>query len=64
MVRRADHKKLRRGTHRSVRELNSDIRGWVDDLERDPRPFVRTKTADEILDSIARYCTRINKSRH
>ena len=57
-------KKLRRGTHRSVRELNSDIRGWVTTWNENPRPFVWTKTADEILDSIARYCTRINESRH
>jgi transposase len=57
-------KKLRRGTHRSVRELNSDIRNWVTTWNQNPRPFVWTKTADEILESIARYCTRINESRH
>ena len=57
-------KKLRRGTHRSVRQLNADIRAWIDTWNDDPRPFVWTKTADEILDSIARYCQRINDSRH
>ena len=57
-------KKLRRGAHRSVRELNADIRAWVDTWNENPRPYVWTKTADEILDSIARYCTRINESRH
>jgi transposase len=57
-------KKLRRGTHRSVRQLNADIRAWIDTWNADPKPFVWTKTADEILDSIARYCTRINASRH
>jgi transposase len=57
-------KKLRRGAHRSVRQLNADIRAWIDTWNDDPRPFVWTKTADEILDSIARYCTRINESRH
>jgi transposase len=57
-------KLLRRGAHRSVRELNTDIRAWIDTWNDDPRPFVWTKTADEILDSIARYCTRINESRH
>jgi transposase len=57
-------KKLRRGTHRSVRALNADIRAWIDTWNTNPRPFVWTKTADEILDSIARYCTRINESRH
>jgi transposase len=57
-------KLLRRGTHRSVRQLNSDIRAWIDTWNQEPKPFVWTKTADEILDSIARYCQRINESRH
>ena len=54
-------KKLRRGTHRSVRELNTDIRAWIDTWNDEPKPYVWTKTADQILDSIARYCTRINE---
>jgi transposase len=58
------NKKLRRGAHRSVRELNTDIRTWIDTWNNNPRPFVWIKTADEILDSIARYCDRINESRH
>ena len=57
-------KKLRRGAHRSVRALNADIRAWIDTCNDQPRPFVWTKAADEILDSIARYCNRINESRH
>jgi transposase len=57
-------KKLRRGAHRSVRQLNTDIRAWIDTWNDNPRPFVWTKTADQILDSIARYCDRINESRH
>jgi transposase len=58
------NKKLKRGTHRSVRALNHDIRDWIDTWNENPRPFVWTKTADQILDSIARYCGRINDSRH
>jgi transposase len=57
-------KKLRRGTHHSVRQLNDDIRAWIETWNDTPRPFVWTKTADQILDSIARYCQRINESRH
>jgi transposase len=57
-------KKLRRGAHRSVRALNADIRAWIETWNDNPRPFVWTKTADQILESIARYCTRINDSRH
>jgi hypothetical protein len=58
------NKKLRRGTHRSVRQLNADIRGWIESWNENPRPFVWTKTAEQILESIARYCTRINDSGH
>ena len=57
-------KKLRRGTHRSTRALNTDIRAWIATWNEDPKPYVWTKTADQILESISRYCTRINDSRH
>jgi transposase len=57
-------KLLRRGAHRSVGALNADIRAWIETWNDNPRPFVWTKTADQILESIARYCERINESRH
>jgi transposase len=57
-------KTLRRGTHRSVRALNTDIRAWIETWNDDPNPYVWIKTADQILESIARYCDRINDSRH
>jgi transposase len=57
-------KKLQRGTHRSVRALNKDIRDWIGTWNNNPKPYVWTKTADQILESIARYCTRINDSVH
>jgi transposase len=57
-------KKLQRGAHTSVRALNNDIRAWINTRNDNPRPYVWTKTADQILESIARYCTRINDSRH
>jgi transposase len=55
---------LRRGTHRSVQELTRSIQAWIDTWNEAPRPFVWTKTADEILDTIAAYCQRINDSGH
>ncbi len=58
------NKKLRRGAHRSVRELNTDIRAWITDWNENPRPYVWTKTTDQILDSISRYYDRIKASRH
>ena len=58
------NKLLRRGTHRSVTALNADIRAWIETWNDDPRPYAWTKTADQILESIAAYCNRINDSRH
>ena len=58
------NKWLRRGTHRSVRELTASIRTWITSWNDDPKPFVWHKTADEILDSLATYCARINDSGH
>jgi transposase len=57
-------KKLRRAAHRSVYQLNTDIRAWITTWNENPRPYVWTKTADQILESIATYCTRINESGH
>jgi hypothetical protein len=57
-------KKLRRGAHRSAHQLNTDIRARIDTWNDDPKPFVWTKTADQILQSIATYRNRINESRH
>jgi transposase len=58
------NKMLRRGTHRSVRQLNADIRDWIETWNDEPRPYIWTKTADQIPDSIATYCNQINESRH
>jgi transposase len=58
------NRKLRRPAHRNVRELEADIRAWTDAWNSDPKPFVWTKTADEILESIARYLQLINDSGH
>ena len=55
---------LRRGTHRSVAELKHSIQSWIDTWNDHPRPFVWTKSADQILDTITAYCQRINASAH
>ena len=39
---------LRRGSHRSTKELVASIRSWVEDWNENPRPFVWHKSADEI----------------
>ncbi|MFC9756207.1 IS630 family transposase [Streptomyces sp. NPDC056921] len=53
-------KLIRRGVHTSVKALEQDIRAWIDGWNENPRPFTWTKTADEILKSLADYLTKIN----
>jgi transposase len=55
---------LKRGTHRSVRDLVASIRTWITNWNDNPKPYVWHKTADEILDSLANYCQRISDSGH
>ena len=55
---------LRRGTHRSTRELVASIRTWIERWNDNPKPFVWHKTADEILNNLANYCERISNSGH
>ena len=56
------NKRIRRGVFRSVRELEAAIREYIEVHNEDPKPFVWTKTADQILASIARYAERTNTS--
>ncbi len=57
-------KQIRRGTHRSTQQLEKAIRAYLDLYNADPTPFVWSKTADEILASIKRFCLRTSDSRH
>jgi len=57
-------KKLQRSAHDSVAELAADIRDWVDTWNDNPQPFVWTKTADQILDKLARYCSTITNTEY
>jgi transposase len=52
------NKRIRRGVFRSVKELEAAIRDYIEVHNEAPKPFVWTKTADEILNSIARYAKR------
>jgi transposase len=58
------NKWLRRGTHRSTKELESAIENWIAQWNDEPKPFVWHKSADEILDTLASYCARISDSGH
>ena len=55
---------IKRGAHRSVRDLVASIRTWITNYNDDPKPYIWHKTADEILTSLATYCQRINNSGH
>jgi transposase len=57
-------KQLRRGVHRSTRALEQAIYTYVDKTNQHPNPFIWTKSADDILDSIARFCQRTSDSGH
>jgi transposase len=56
--------KIRRGVHKSVQALEADIRSWIADWNDHPKPFIWTKTAEEILESLARYLRRISGAGH
>jgi transposase len=56
--------KIRRGAHKSVQALEADIRSWIRDWNTHPRPFIWTKTAEEILESLSRYLRRISGAGH
>ncbi|MCW2639009.1 MAG: Integrase catalytic region [Dactylosporangium sp.] len=58
------NRKLRRSAHRSVAALEADVKAWIEAWNADPKPLVWTKSADQILDSLAAYCGRINDSAH
>jgi transposase len=57
-------KLLQRGVHKNVQQLEADIRNWIATWNENPRPFGWTKTADEILGSLAQYCQRISGAGH
>jgi hypothetical protein len=57
-------KQIKRGAHRSTRELERAIREYVRITNEAPTPFIWTKTADQILASVARYCERISDLGH
>jgi transposase len=52
-------KLIRRGVHTSVQALENDIKAWIATWNDNPRPFTWTKTADEILNSLADYVAKV-----
>lgn len=58
------NRKLRRSVHRSGAELQANVRAWINARNDHAKPFVWTKTADEILETVAAYCKRLCDSGH
>jgi transposase len=57
-------RQIRRGTHRSVRQLEAAIRSYLALTNASPKPFIWAKTADQILESVRRFCLRTSGSGH
>jgi transposase len=57
-------RQLRRGVHRSTKELKTAIDDFIQQHNQDPKPFIWHKTADQILESVARFCKQTNDSGH
>jgi transposase len=57
-------KRIRRGSFHSVKALEQAIQEYLDNHNKNPKPFVWTATADKILDRVATVCTRISNSGH
>ena len=58
------NKRIRRGSYRSTRELEQAIEDYLAAYNEDPEPFIWTKSADDILESLKSYCTRIIETGH
>lgn len=57
-------KQIRRGVHRSTHELEQAIRHYLNTYNETAKPFVWTKSADQILASVARFCQRTSVTGH
>jgi hypothetical protein len=57
-----NRKQLRRGVHTSTIQLESDIRSFIERHNQNPRPYRWTKSADEILASVRRFCQKVEQT--
>jgi len=57
-------KKIKRAAHKSVRRLETDLKSYIEINNDNPTPFIWTKTADEILAAVARFCKRTSSAAH
>jgi transposase len=55
-------KQLRRGVHTSTSQLEADIRTFIERHNENPKPYKWTKSADDILASVKRFCQKAEQS--
>ena len=55
-------KQIQRGVHTSVAQLEADIRYFIEQLNANPQPFLWTKSADEILAAVKRFCQKAERT--
>ena len=55
-------KQLQRGVHTSTRQLEADIRAFIDKHNENPKPFKWAKSADDILAAVKRFCLRVEQN--
>ena len=55
-------KQLRRGVHTSTSQLEADIRAFIERHNENPKPYRWTKSADEILSSVKRFCQKARQT--
>ena len=55
-------KKIQRGVHTSIKDLEADIQAFIAKHNQNPKPYKWTKSADEILASVKRFCLRTNQT--
>ncbi|CAM3283860.1 Transposase [Deinococcus deserti] len=51
-------RQLRRGSFTSTQDLETAIERYIQQNNDDPKPFIWTKTADQILESVRRFCKK------
>ena len=53
---------MQRGVHTSTRQLEADIRAFIEQHNEDPKPFKWTKSAADILAAVKRFCLRVDQN--
>ena len=57
-------RQLQRGVFETTADLKTAIHAYIDQTNAEPKPFVWTKTADDVLASVKRFCQRTFNSNH